>query len=135
MTVIANDFVPIVPYNTQVVTLGIGQRADVLVTGTGGLKSTYWMRSSISSICSVSLQPDALAAIYYDNADATSTPSTSALPALLNDPGTCGNDALSQTVPYYPIKPPAQSDFTQQLNINFAPNASNIFLWTMNGQT
>src|ERR1700709_304435 len=46
MTVIANDFVPIVPYTTQVVTLGIGQRADILVTGTGGLKSTYWMRSS-----------------------------------------------------------------------------------------
>ena len=32
MTVIANDFVPINPYSTGVVTLGVGQRADVVVS-------------------------------------------------------------------------------------------------------
>jgi FtsP/CotA-like multicopper oxidase with cupredoxin domain len=35
MTVIANDFTPIQPRDTNVVTLGIGQRADVLVKATG----------------------------------------------------------------------------------------------------
>jgi FtsP/CotA-like multicopper oxidase with cupredoxin domain len=30
-TVIANDFVPINPYTTDVITLGVGQRSDVIV--------------------------------------------------------------------------------------------------------
>jgi FtsP/CotA-like multicopper oxidase with cupredoxin domain len=30
-TVIANDFVPINPYSTNVITLGVGQRSDVIV--------------------------------------------------------------------------------------------------------
>ncbi|KHO01292.1 Lcc1, ascorbase & Cu-oxidase [Metarhizium album ARSEF 1941] len=36
MTVIANDFVSVEPYDTKVVTLGIGQRTDVLVKRTPG---------------------------------------------------------------------------------------------------
>lgn len=39
-----------------VVTLGVGQRADVLVTGlpaNKGGSGQYWMRSSISSTCSI----------------------------------------------------------------------------------
>jgi FtsP/CotA-like multicopper oxidase with cupredoxin domain len=31
-TVIANDFVPINPYSTSVITLGVGQRSDVIVS-------------------------------------------------------------------------------------------------------
>lgn len=31
MTVISNDFVAVEPYTTNVVTLGVGQRTDVIV--------------------------------------------------------------------------------------------------------
>jgi len=31
LTVIANDFIPVVPYTTNVVTVGVGQRTDVIV--------------------------------------------------------------------------------------------------------
>jgi FtsP/CotA-like multicopper oxidase with cupredoxin domain len=31
-TVIANDFIPINPYSTNVITLGVGQRSDVIVS-------------------------------------------------------------------------------------------------------
>lgn len=93
MTVIANDFVPIVPYNTtgmcsfalamsrnhllstvyQVVTLGIGQRTDVLVTGIPKATGSYFMRSSIASApCSFSQNPDALAIVYYKHDALTS---------------------------------------------------------------
>ncbi|UKZ82511.1 hypothetical protein TrVFT333_010300 [Trichoderma virens FT-333] len=72
MTVIANDFVDVKPYETRVVTLGIGQRSDVLVKANGDLDA-YWMRSNISA-CSGANQPYALAAIYYDNADPGTTP-------------------------------------------------------------
>lgn len=68
MTVVANDFVAVEPYETSVVTLGIGQRTDVLVRANGTLDA-YWMRSNVSEPCSLSLQPHGLAAVYYDGAD------------------------------------------------------------------
>lgn len=88
MTVIANDFVPIVPYTTKVVTLGIGQRSDVIVDGIGKPKSAYWMRSDLSPNCDSATQPHALAAIYYDTADSTTIPKTK---ATTYDDSKCGN--------------------------------------------
>jgi FtsP/CotA-like multicopper oxidase with cupredoxin domain len=35
-TVIANDFVPIKPYTTNVITLGVAQRSDIVVSPCGG---------------------------------------------------------------------------------------------------
>lgn len=86
MTVIANDFVPIIPYTTQVVTLGIGQRTDVLVTGIPGATGSYAMRSSIAGgFCSFSNGPNAIAIAYYNHAAvALGTPDTTAWPAWTN---------------------------------------------------
>ena len=72
MTVIANDYVPVQPYNTTVVTLGIGQRTDVIVKATGSSHSAYWMRSNIT--CARSNQVEALAVVYYEKADTKSIP-------------------------------------------------------------
>ena len=44
MEVIAADFVPIVPYNTTHIFLGIGQRYDVIITGNQPAGS-YWFRA------------------------------------------------------------------------------------------
>jgi FtsP/CotA-like multicopper oxidase with cupredoxin domain len=72
MTVMANDFVPVQPYKTTVVTLGVGQRTDVIVKATGSPSGAYWMRSNIT--CASSNQHEALAVIYYDKSDTTSVP-------------------------------------------------------------
>ena len=88
MTVIANDFVPIIPYNTTMVTLGVGQRSDVLVVATGSSTDAVWMRSNISTQCSKASRPNALAAIYYEDADNTTEPVTTATPY---DDSHCGN--------------------------------------------
>ncbi|CAG8956065.1 hypothetical protein HYFRA_00011848 [Hymenoscyphus fraxineus] len=68
MLVIANDFVPVIPYETKVVTLGIGQRTDVLIVGlpSSDIK-TYLMRASIAAApCSGARNPDATAIVYYE---------------------------------------------------------------------
>ena len=75
-TVIANDFVPVVPYETNVITLGIGQRTDVLVTASLTEGSSVWMRSILSEICAVGQRPIALGAVYYSGANTSSTPSS-----------------------------------------------------------
>ncbi|RDW61330.1 hypothetical protein BP5796_11222 [Coleophoma crateriformis] len=131
MTVIANDFVPIKPYKTTVVTLGIGQRSDVLVTANiGSSTSSFWMRSNISTICSLAKQPNALAAIYYDRADTTKTPTSTAW--NVPDPGTCANDDLSLTEPMYTIAPSPPTT-TKTMEINFFINSTGNFLWTLDG--
>ena len=73
---------PVQPYNTTVVTIGAGQRSDVLVTATGKSTDTVWMRSELDEGCfPVAInQPLALAAIYYPDADPTRRPNTTATP-------------------------------------------------------
>jgi FtsP/CotA-like multicopper oxidase with cupredoxin domain len=139
MTVIANDFVPIEPYNTTVVTLGVGQRTDVLVTATGKPTDSVWMRSNISSSadptvpgCSFASAPYALAAIYYPSANHTATPRSKAQPPLRAP--VCANDDLSMTVPYYSMTPDPNPETTVHIDINSTVNASQILTWTMNEQ-
>ncbi|KAI0018816.1 multicopper oxidase [Xylariomycetidae sp. FL0641] len=129
MTVIANDFVEIEPYETQVVTLGVGQRVDVVVHADGAPGSAYWLRSNLTS-CSLAKQPIALAAIYYEDADTDDVPTSQAWD--VPDPGTCANDDLALTVPYYPIELPEPS-WTQNMDIAVFKNESGNTLWSFGG--
>ena len=94
MEIIANDFVPIVPYKTKVVTLGIGQRTDVLVRGKETPNNAYWMRSDIDPSClNVSwTQLNALAIVYYPEANLALKPNTTATPWASNN---CANVSQS----------------------------------------
>ncbi|KAI0437191.1 multicopper oxidase-domain-containing protein [Xylaria telfairii] len=131
MTVISNDFVEIEPYETNVVTIGIGQRVDVVVKATGDPTRAYWLRSNLTS-CSNAKQPFALAAIYYDNADPEAKPTSTAWD--VPDPGTCANDDLALTKPYYPMALPEPS-WTQYMNISTTRNATGHLLWQFGGVT
>ena len=88
MTVMANDYVPVEPYETNVVTLGIGQRTDVIVKATGNPTDAVWMRSDLSPNCDAANQPHALAAIYYPYANTSSTPKST---ATSYSDAVCGN--------------------------------------------
>ncbi|CAG8974793.1 hypothetical protein HYALB_00000405 [Hymenoscyphus albidus] len=130
MTVVSNDFVPITPYTTNVVTLGVGQRADVLVKASYKSGSAFWMRANISTPCSATKNPNALAAIYYDGADTSKAPKSTAW--NVPDPATCANDDLSKTVPTYKI-PAKTPTTTVNLDIGFFVNETKSFLWTLGG--
>ncbi|KAI0803786.1 multicopper oxidase-domain-containing protein [Xylaria sp. FL0064] len=129
MTVMANDFVEIEPYDTKVVTVGIGQRVDVVIEATGNKNSAYWLRANITS-CSTVNQPYAMAAIYYDKADTAAAPTSA--PWDVPDPGTCANDDLAITKPYYPMALP-EASWTQNMDIGTFKNATGNFLWTFGG--
>lgn len=129
MTVIANDFVPVDPYAVKVVTLGVGQRTDVLVKADGELDA-YWMRSNISTICSLPKQPYALAAVYYEGASENNTPQSQ--PWDEPDPGACANDDLAGTTPVMALAVP-EPDLTMTLDVAIVKNASNVTLWSFGG--
>lgn len=132
MTVIAHDLIPVVPYQTDVINIGIGQRTDVIVTASGESTDSLWMRSDVSPKCSTSLQGHAKAAIYYEDADTSVLPNTSATPY---DDSFCGNVPLDLTTPLYPMDPPAVPGTTIQLDMKFAANASGNTLWWVNNET
>ncbi|TGO22870.1 hypothetical protein BPAE_0152g00250 [Botrytis paeoniae] len=134
LTVIAVDFVPVVPYDTNVVTIGVGQRTDVIVKAIGKVGSSYWMRSNFSQLCasSPSLQPNALAVVLYDGANPNSRPNSTPFP--YNETN-CLNDPLNTTTPYVKSSPPVTPQVTQTIDINYVINGSGMFLFTFGGSS
>jgi FtsP/CotA-like multicopper oxidase with cupredoxin domain len=128
MTVIANDYVPVQPYNTTVVTLGVGQRTDVIVEGKCDAGGAYWMRSNIT--CSEAIEPQVRAIIYYNEASTDATPNST---AQVYDAG-CANDPLSQTVPAFPM-PAEDAQTTETITITPAQNETGTWLWYMNNSS
>lgn len=76
-----------------VVTLGIGQRTDVLVTGLKNPSSAgYLMRSDITCSSTVDTQnPSVAAIVYYGSSVPSQTPATTAWPELTSSLAVCAN--------------------------------------------
>jgi FtsP/CotA-like multicopper oxidase with cupredoxin domain len=130
LTVIANDFVPVVPYQTQSITIGVGQRTDVLVTANQA-PGSYWLRA-FNTPCGDTNGPDGRGIIYYTGSDPSVAPtSTASAPGAINS--NCQNDPLATTVPQYAIPAVAAADTTITVTIAGAPDSSGVFHWTMNG--
>lgn len=139
MTVIANDFVPVKPYNIDVVTLGVGQRTDIIVKATGKPGDSAWIRAAATSTvaggCALvdGSRLEGMAAIFYQSADTSVTPTTntSVDPARLN---VCANDPLTSTVPYFSLTPDPKPSTNKQIDITFHSNGTHT-LWYMNNST
>ena len=133
MTIIANDFVPVQPYNTSVVTLGVGQRTDVIVKATGNNGSSYYMRSKANSTCSTVSVTEVDAVIFYPGANTTALPTST--PQNVTWDATCQNDPIGFTHPYKPLPAATANIVTQKINITFGQNSSGNFIWDMNGSS
>jgi len=131
LTVIAHDFVPVKPYTVTMVSLGIAQRVDVVVTANGLANGSYFMRSSIQTGCTPSSQPDAVAAIYYPGANTSEVPTSTPQPDTIPD-CTESNYPLELTTPVFEITPATVPDITHEIDITFGQNATGNWLWMMN---
>ncbi|KAF7192116.1 oxidoreductase ptaK [Pseudocercospora fuligena] len=136
MQVVAQDYMPLKPYNTSMVALAVGQRADVIVFGSGKKGDKYWMRSNIVG-CSLNdgVLTEARAVIYYQGADTKTYPSAPANqgPGIDPSPRSCANDPLANTEPTYPLAA-ATPDVTQTFDIPTKNNGTNI-IFTMGNYT
>ncbi|KUL82397.1 hypothetical protein ZTR_10323 [Talaromyces verruculosus] len=137
LTVISNDYIPVKPYTTNSVTLGVGQRADVIVHGKSGADAerNYWMRANLSVLCTLPEQPYGLAAIYYDEKDYEDgrTP-TSAPQPLIDADMPCSNAPLNTTSPVTRIPAPP-ADQTITIHINNTKNETGHPVYLLNNQT
>lgn len=147
LTVIANDFVPVVPYTTNLVKLAVGQRTDIIVTGKNSSTEAVWMRITEgpsglgpagATGCSLNdgISFEQTAAIYYQNANTSLPPTTTNEidPSLLLFPENCANEPLNETVPAFamPLKEPT---ITLNFLMTGADNATGAFVWYMNNVT
>jgi FtsP/CotA-like multicopper oxidase with cupredoxin domain len=133
LTVIATDYVPIVPYTTDAVTLGVAQRADVLVHALDkNPGATYWMRAQTadSSVTGGSAHSEVLAAIYYEGADPALVPRSHSAPQQ----DSFESEPLDLTQPEYVIAPSGDA-YQQDLVLGLERNSSGSLEWLINGQT
>lgn len=147
LTVIAADLVPIVPYTTTYLDIGMGQRYDIIVTADqAAVADSFWLRAIPQSACSGQL-PLTHTPIHHqfnlpadnDNADdirgivyyttSLTTPSTSAYSYT----DTCADETPNLT-PYLSKSVPAPSNPTlETATVGF--NSASVFRWYLNSTT
>lgn len=133
LTVIAEDFVPVKPYNTKVVTLGVGQRTDILVTAHADPKTSVWMRTQMPGgvICGSNDNTQVIrAGVFYEDANTDIPPAS----ISENNDANCVNEPLTRTEPRRAkaITPdPLQLDLVLSLEIS----DTGVFLWKINDHT
>ncbi|KAF1912624.1 multicopper oxidase [Ampelomyces quisqualis] len=127
MTVIAADLIPIKPYETTAVDIGMGQRYDVIITADqAATADSFWMRAIPQSACSEnSNEDDIKGIIYYD--DSTNEPTTSGYDYT----DSCG-DETDNLVPYLSKTVQSPADRTEELPAGIAITSDNLFKWTLN---
>jgi FtsP/CotA-like multicopper oxidase with cupredoxin domain len=127
--VIATDFVPINPYNTSHLQIGIGQRYDVIITA-NQTAGNYWFRAVADGLCQSRNTREGRAVFTYQGqtvADPTSN--STAIPFTeCVDPVT--SPKIAKNVPSTTFAAQAKS-----LPVAFGPVAANgnTVVWTING--
>lgn len=130
MTVMAMDLVPIEPYNTTVLSMGMGQRYDIVVTADqADVASNFWMRAIPQSACSDNDSSDNIKGIVYYGSS-PSTPSTSAYSYT----DSCDDEDSSDLVPY--LSKTVSSETWDDIEAaSVSKNSANLFKWSLNSTT
>ncbi|KAJ5261097.1 extracellular dihydrogeodin oxidase/laccase [Penicillium angulare] len=127
LEVIANDFVAIHPFNTTQLSIGMGQRYDVIVTARGLSSGNFWLRAIPQSACS---ETDATGLvkgiIRYDNSS-TADPTTSAYSYT----DSCADEESSNLVPYLQVNASETHSYDEKENVEVQVT-DNAMLWLMN---
>ncbi|KAK4443526.1 Cupredoxin [Podospora aff. communis PSN243] len=100
MTVVAMDFVPIVPYETTTLLLAVGQRYDVIVEA-DQQEDNYWARAQPMLSClAINLAAQNVRAIVRYDSTSTATPGVKSVQWPMID--TCRDENLSNLTPHIP---------------------------------
>lgn len=129
LTVIASDFVPIQPYETNAVILGSGQRYDVIVEANQEVDS-YWMRAIFQSACNLNdndMRDTILGIVRYKKADCSEDPTTTVDPSITNS---CNDEPYSSLVPWVSHQVGASAG-EESVTVSFYYELDVIFHWTL----
>ncbi|KAF2087923.1 multicopper oxidase [Saccharata proteae CBS 121410] len=122
MTVIATDLVPIVPYETDILSLTMGQRYDVIVSA-DQVEDDYWIRAIPMADCSENDSTDNIRGILRYDSSSTADPTSSAYD--INSTA-CIDEDSSNLVPYLSQTVGSGSDTDLPVTIG---TVDNVFKW------
>lgn len=128
LSVIAMDFVPIVPYSTNVLSIGMGQRYDVVFTA-NATSDNYWIRAIPQTYCSDNDNADNIKGVLTYSDATYATPESDAYDYTDN----CDDEALTDLVPYLALD--ASSSSTTDDEAVTVGKSGNFFKWYMAATT
>ncbi|KAF7856337.1 hypothetical protein EAF04_009865 [Stromatinia cepivora] len=130
LTIMANDLVPIVPYQTEVLNIAIGQRYDVIVTANqASIASDFWIRTIPQASCSENNNPNNIKGILHYGSS-TGLPTTTGY----NFTDECIDESPSSLIPFVP-KTVSASSINAEEAVTIAQNANKLFRWYLNNST
>ncbi|KAJ5967657.1 hypothetical protein N7501_003905 [Penicillium viridicatum] len=127
MEVIATDFVPIHPFNTTQLSIGMGQRYDIIVIAKQLKEGAFWLRAIPQSAYSETDAASKVKGIIRYGNSSTANPTTSAYSYT----DSCADEDPSNLIPY--LKLDASETYTYQTGENVEVQVTdNAMLWLMN---
>ncbi|CAI0646995.1 unnamed protein product [Colletotrichum noveboracense] len=128
LEVISADFVPINPYNTSSISIGIGQRYDVIVRANQATDN-YWLRAVPELTCSSNENTLDIKGIVRYDSSSTADPTTEIGTYMDN----CLDESMSDLVPVVAIEA-GQQTYDDTLTVGLQV-VSSQFKWTLNNST
>ncbi|KAK6438685.1 laccase, multicopper oxidase, benzenediol:oxygen oxidorectuctase [Oleoguttula sp. CCFEE 5521] len=133
LQVMTSDFIPIVPFYTNWLLIGIGQRYDVVITA-NQTEGNYWFRANVATDCLSGNKMGALAIWSYDTVTA-GTPTSSAFAAAA-----AGCYEPAGITPYWKQPVPSSQFLNSPLTVSltrasFTPGGELHVLWAINGSS
>jgi FtsP/CotA-like multicopper oxidase with cupredoxin domain len=119
------DLVPIVPYSTNVLSIGIGQRYDIIISASQ-TSGDFWMRAIPQTSCSTNSNTDDIKGIVKYDSTNTSDPTTTAYTFI----DSCEDEAMSSLVPYNSLNA-SSAALTNNEPVTLA-RTNGVFKWQMN---
>ncbi|KAJ4421842.1 laccase, multicopper oxidase, benzenediol:oxygen oxidorectuctase [Gnomoniopsis sp. IMI 355080] len=129
LTVIGNDLVPIVPYATEAVGIGMGQRYDIIVEANAA-SGDYWLRAKWNTACSNNQNPDGITGIVRYDSSSSADPTTV---STVTKTESCGDEPLTNLVPHLSLDVGTINEIASQ-SMSFATGGE-WFQWTLNGSS
>jgi FtsP/CotA-like multicopper oxidase with cupredoxin domain len=132
LKVIANDFVPIEPYDTDSVVVNVGERYDVVVEA-NATSGDYWLRGGWVTACKgvANDHPDDMTGIVRYDAASTSDPTSM---STVKAPNTCSDEPQASLVPYLKLDVTNITGTTvEDINVRLTETA--VFQWTINSSS
>ncbi|KAJ5818171.1 multicopper oxidase-domain-containing protein [Penicillium riverlandense] len=129
LTVIAADFVPIEPYQTDSVIITSGQRYDIVIEADQGIGS-YWMRAIFQTACNEQEieRNDIRGIIRYESATDEGNPTSKKWPTITDS---CGDEPYESLVPYV-AKDVGSADHKENLDIGWFYETDLVYHWAIN---
>jgi hypothetical protein len=125
MTVVASDFVPVEPYEVEAISIGMGQRYDVIVTANqADVASDFWMRAIPQIACSDNDNPDNIKGIVHYGSS-TGTPTTEGFVIV--------DECVDEKVTPVLSKTAGSIDKLFSEAAFVGSNDAGFFTWTLNG--